>query len=104
MLLAKKYRPLTYIYNDYNNSNFLTMYTLTESTLSERPAYDAKMIDFVLSTYCTVEAIKKVVKVTKKHIGIDVAKRKDAILNSLAATKPLQIFGEVELDVFKHSR
>jgi hypothetical protein len=100
--LAKTPHALHYIYGNIN-SNTLYKMDFTGATLSERPAYDAEMVDFVFSTYCTVDAVKKEKKVTTRRVGIDVAKRKSAILKSLAIVKVPQIFGEVELDMYKHS-
>lgn len=70
-----------------------------EVTFSERPPYDPGMVDAVFSRYCTVTVNTE--KTVRKG-GVDVTKRKEAILNSLAASKaPVHVFGELEYGMIK---
>ncbi len=77
------------------------MYEFTEATWSECPPYDAGIVDAVLSKYCTIQEVTAENRPTKKA-GIDISKRRDAIVNTLARNnKPIQIFGELELNMLK---
>ena len=79
------------------------MYQTAELIFSERPAYDANVVDAVFSKYCMAQAGKPQ-KMVINNVGIDVTKRKDAIRKSLSFSRiqPVQIFGELELDISKN--
>ncbi len=66
-----------------------------EVTFSERPPYDPGTTDALFSRYCTISALPAEKAVAKK--GVDVAKRKEAILAGLrSGSKPVHVFGELE--------
>ncbi|MCD6010228.1 MAG: hypothetical protein K0Q79_90 [Flavipsychrobacter sp.] len=77
----------------------MLQFTKTKPNFSERPSYNASIVDDVFSRYCTVATVNAE-KTTKKG-GIDVTKRKDAITKSLGAASHPHIFGELEMGLFK---
>jgi len=73
------------------------MFGNTKANFSERPSYNAGEVDAIFSKYCsptTVNASKKPGKA-----GIDVTKRRDAIIKSLSVASKAHIFGELEMSL-----
>lgn len=71
------------------------MYSSAKSGFSQRPAYNANVVDDILAKYCNLDSMKHD---TAK--GIDVTRRKEAILNSLNTTRQ-HIFGELEMGLIE---
>lgn len=77
----------------------MLQFTKTKPNFSERPSYNASVVDDVFARYCTVATVNATKTITKG--GIDVTKRRDAILKSLNTTNHSHIFGELEMGLLK---
>lgn len=71
------------------------MFETTKANFSERPAYNADEVDAVFSKYCTTATANSEKDIRKG--GIDVGRRRDAILKSLSVASKPHIFGELEM-------
>ncbi len=67
----------------------------TKANFSERPQYDAGVVDAVFSKYCNTATANSEKDIRKG--GIDVGRRRDAILKSLSVASKPHIFGELEM-------
>ncbi len=76
------------------------MFGTTKANFSERPSYNAGEVDAVFSKYCTAATVKAENNSSKS--GIDVSKRRDAILKSLSVASKPQIFGELEMSLINN--
>ncbi len=80
----------------------VSMFELEEATLTECPPFNKEMVDSVISRYCAAEIVYKEKTVIRNINSIIVTKRKNAILSRLyTASKPIHVFGEVEMSAIK---
>lgn len=71
-----------------------------KANFSQRPSYNAGVVDAVFSKYCTISTVNAEKDIRKG--GIDVTERRKAILKSLTATSKPHIFGELEMGLINN--